>query len=147
MIRTIKSALALTLSISVLSACSAVTTLHSTQPAGSLAVREKSYSSFPSSDTFSTTSFGNYEFKATRKDGDPFYGILPLKFNGGYLALDILFFAPATFFNLREVYRLYEIDADKGVVRYRQDDKQGWTEYKPSHEEAERAKRYFSAAK
>lgn len=78
--------------------------------------------------------------------GKKMYGILPLKFNGGYLAMNILFFAPAPFFNLREVYPLYEFDVDRNVIKFRGSEKESWMEMQPTPEEAARAKRFFGDA-
>jgi hypothetical protein len=75
---------------------------------------------------------------------EPMYGLVPLKFNGGYLAAGILFFAPATFYNLREVYPFYEFDAAHGVVRYRKREQDPWMTHTPTAAEAERAKAYFA---
>ncbi len=71
------------------------------------------------------------------------YGLVPLKFNGGYLATDILFFAPAMFFNLREVFPYYQFDLESNEVRYKKKESDEWTIYKPKVEEVERAKTYF----
>lgn len=90
-----------------------------------------------------TTSFGQYKFKVTAEGHEPMYGLIPQKFNGGYLALDILFFAPAMFFNLREVYPYYEFDIEHNEVRYRKDESKPWRIYKPSASEIEHAKKYF----
>ena len=90
-----------------------------------------------------TTSFGNYEVMAEHPTQGSLFGILPLKFNGGYLALDILLFAPAAFFNLREVYPFYEFDVEKKVVRYRSTEQEGWNAYEPSADEAQRARKLF----
>jgi hypothetical protein len=87
-------------------ACSATTTLQATQPNTEIKVKTGSEATAPTTESFKVTSFGNYEFEAKTAGHDPMYGILPLKFNGGYLALDIFLFAPATFFNLREVFHL-----------------------------------------
>ena len=75
---------------------------------------------------------------------EPFTGILPLKFNGGYLALDILFFAPAMFFNLREVFPYYEFDLEKRVVKYRLKETEDWQVYVPTAAEAERGGKFFA---
>lgn len=93
---------------------------------------------------FSDTSFGQYKFKAMDNSGsETFYGLLPLKFNGGYLALDILFFAPAMFFNLRSVYPQYEIAVEEGSIKYRADANDPWQEYRPTQAEQDHAKTYF----
>jgi hypothetical protein len=99
--------------------------------------------STPRQEVFTASTFGKYEFKAEHASFEPLYGMLPRKFNGGYLALDILFFTPAMFFNLSEVYPYYEFDLDKRVVRYRRSLTDGWTVYEPSVEEMNRAKEYF----
>jgi hypothetical protein len=127
----------------VLSGCSAMTTLSSTQPDVSISIQKKSLGKAPASANLNTTTFGNYEFKAARAGGPALYGILPLKFNGGYLAVNILLFAPASFFNLREVYPLYEFDVDQGVVKYRGTEKEAWIETRPTPEEAARAKKFY----
>lgn len=130
----------------LLAGCTATTTFQSTQPDGVLAVKKSSLTAIPRSETFPTTSFGNYEFRIVEKGSEPFYGILPLKFNGGYLAADIIFFAPATFFNLREVFPHYEFDAARGIVKYRRKETDAWVEYRPLPAEAERARKFFEGS-
>jgi hypothetical protein len=120
------------------------TTLNAAQDSVDIAVKKTSTTATPRSEKLTTTSFGNYEFKATSPGLEPMTGILPLKFNGGYLALDILFFAPAMFFNLREPYAQYEFDLVQRVVRYRKADADPWSVYKPSEAEAARGMRYFA---
>lgn len=131
----------------MLAGCNAMTTIRVAQPDAMLKIKEKSFASTPASDAFPATSFGQYEFKVAAPGREPFYGLLPLKFNGGYLVLDILFFAPATFFNLREVFPQYELDVEKGVIRYRQADNAEWAEIKPTPAEAERARTYFGGSR
>ena len=133
----------LTIGTAVLTACSMSTTISARPPAASLQVREKAYSALPATDRIKTTTFGNYEFKAEKAGAEPFFGILPLKFNGGYLTLDILFFAPGTFYNLRGVFPEYEIDVDEQVIRYRSEASGPWVDYKPTPAETARARRYF----
>ncbi len=124
-----------------------MTTIQSAQPDVVLKVKEKEYKAYPAADTFSTTSFGNFDFRAEKPGAEPLLGILPLKFNGGYLALDILLFAPAAFFNLREVFPFYEVDMADRVVRYRKDANQPWQVYRPTPEESKRAEAYFKDQK
>ena len=138
--RILRSLLVLLL-VTVLAACTAMTTISSSHPGATVMITSSTASAIPRSDTFSATSFGNYEFRAEAPGLDPFYGILPLKFNGGYLALDILFFAPAMFFNLREVYAFYDFDIAKKQLRYKRTEPEGWTTYEPIQVEAERAKK------
>ena len=140
----IKTAL-LTLSSLTLCDCSATTQLSSTQTDANIMIKEGKLTGTPRNETFSTTSFGNYEFKVEQPGGKSLYGVLPLKFNGGYLAADILLFAPAAFFNLREVYPFYEFDTEKGVVRYKDKAQDAWLEYSPLATESERAKAYFTS--
>jgi hypothetical protein len=126
-----------------LAGCAATTTLDAAQGGTTIAIKKSSHSFAPRTERFATTSFGNYEFLAESPGFEPFTGILPLKFNGGYLALDILFFAPATFFNLREVYALYEIDLERRVVRYRNKESDPWQIYVPSEAEMQRGRARF----
>jgi hypothetical protein len=127
----------------LLSGCSAMTTISSAHPETTVAVRDKSLGKMPVKVDLRNTSFGNYEFKAVRADGKAMYGILPLKFNGGQLAVNILLFAPASLFNLREVYGLYEFDVDQNVVKYRGTEEEAWAEMRPTPAEAARARKFF----
>jgi len=130
--------------IVAVSACSTMSTISSPQ-AGTVVSIEDKQLTLPAQEKLKGTSFGNYEFKAVQGDAPPFYGILPMKFKGGHLAVDIIFFAPAAFFNLRDAFPFYEIDVEKGVIRYRQRASDNWSEYRPKPEEAARAQNYFSA--
>lgn len=123
--------------------CAATTTLNASQGGTTIAVKESKQTDAPRTEEFGTTSFGNYEFLAESPGFEPFTGILPLKFNGGYLALDILFFAPAMFFNLREVYPYYEFDMQARVVKYKNKDDQEWHIYVPREAEVARGREYF----
>jgi hypothetical protein len=128
----------------LIGACSTLSTISSTQSGTVVSIRDKNLD-LPASQNLKGTSFGNYEFKAVDKDAPPFFGILPLKFKGGHLAVDIILFAPAAFFNLREVFPYYEIDTMDGVIRYKNKVTDVWTEYKPKPEESARAQNYFNA--
>lgn len=129
----------------LLAGCSASTTMHASDPDVSLHLNKDAPLVLNSAvtRTYSTTSFGQYRFKMVRPGKEPVYGLVPLKFNGGYLAADLLFFCPAMFYNLREVYPFYEFDAEHGVVRYRKRETDGWMTYTPSTAEIARAKAYF----
>lgn len=122
---------------SVLAACSAMTTISSVQPNATVLIATSENKQAPRSESFRTTSFGNYEFRAEVAGLEPFYGILPLKFNGGYLALDILFFAPAALFNLREVYPFYEFDIEKKHVKFKSSTAEEWSIFVPLSADAE----------
>ena len=54
--------------------------------------------------------------------------------------------APASLFNLREVYEQYEFDIEKNVIRYRKLDSEPWAEMVPTEAEIARAKKYFGDA-
>ncbi|KQV94064.1 hypothetical protein [Rhizobacter sp. Root1221] len=128
-----------------LAGCTAMTTISSPQAGTTVAIKTGTAVTAPRSESFAATTFGQYEFRADATGREPMYGLLPLKFNGGYLALDILFFAPATFFNLREVYPHYEFDLDQRVVKYRMTADEAWTTYTPSPDEASRARSALAA--
>ena len=131
------------LGAALLSACTATTSLTATPAGTTIAVKTSSNAAAPRTDHFGATTFGNYEFRAERAGSEAFYGRLPLKFNGGYLALDLLFFCPAMFLNLREPFPLYEIDMDQRVVRYRLKDTDPWSQYVPSARDVASARTVF----
>ncbi|MBU0621471.1 MAG: SHOCT domain-containing protein [Gammaproteobacteria bacterium] len=99
--------------------------------------------STPREESIPTSTFGKYEFKAEHAGYEPLYGVLPRKFNPGYLTLDILFFTPAMFFNLSGVYPYYEFDLEKRVVRYRKSESEPWLTYAPTLEQMNLARAYF----
>jgi uncharacterized protein YceK len=140
----IRSFVAFVLAVLV-SACSSMTTITSAKNGTTLLLKDQTVS-LPYHESMKGTSFGSYAFKAVDDSGaEPFYGILPLKFKGGHLAVDIIFFAPAAFFNLREVFPFYEIDVGNGVIRYKTSPNEGWTEYRPKLEEVAHARSFFDA--
>ena len=126
----------------VLAACASTTSITSPEPDSVLSLREVRLE-LPAQHRLRGTTFGNYEFKAQAPGQAPFYGVLPLNFKGAYLAADILFFAPATFFNLRGAFPFYEIDVSKQVVRFKRKAADPWTEIQPKQAEEERARNYF----
>lgn len=127
-----------------LAGCSATTSFQESPRDLSLLVNDSTFLDINQSHTYPTTSFGQYRFRAEQPGQEPMYGILPLKFNGGYLAADILFFAPALFYNLREVFPYYQIDPEKQEIRYRKKRSEPWTVYRPTPAEIQSAKIYFS---
>lgn len=127
----------------LLCGCSTVTTISSTNPGTILTLKDKTVS-LPYRPKLKGTSFGNYEFEAEDAGSKPMYGILPLKFKGGHLAVDILFFAPAAFFNLRSVFPFYQIDVEHGIIRYKNAAGDDWIDYVPKPEEAARARAFFT---
>ena len=129
----------------LLTACSASTMINSKAPDATIIIVHNSPFLAPNQvqKTYSTTSFGNYRFKVSKDGADPMYGILPLKFNPGYLVSDILFFDVGLFFNLREVYPCYEFSPDEGIVRYKKSDNTDWLIYRPTPMEIESAEKYY----
>jgi hypothetical protein len=130
------------LAATLLAACSSMTTINSPHTGTQLLVKDR-HLTLPAHENMRGTSFGNYEFKASEDGFDPFYGILPLSFKGGHLAADILLFAPGAFFNLRAVFPFYEIDVEKGLIRYRASENEAWNEYRPKADEIARARSYY----
>ena len=106
-------------------------------------IEEKVAYATPRKENFSVSTFGKYEFKAELAGQEPFYGMLPRMFHGGYLALDILFFTPAMLFNLNGVYPHYEFDVPTKTLRYREKEADNWSTYQPSVYEINRARDYF----
>ena len=137
---------AVALAALMLAGCTAMSTLRSTAADTEINVQKKAIGKAPLKVELQTTTFGNYEFRAKRPDGKTMYGILPLKFNGGYLAANILFFAPASFWNLRELYPQYEFDVDENLIKFRGNDNEAWMMMKPTPEEAARARKFFGDA-
>ncbi len=139
MLRSPVSALAL---CSLLAACSTTTSISSTRADTRMLIKDTALT-LPARRDLRGTSFGNYEFEARHDGGAALHGILPLKFKGGNLALDILFFAPAAFFNLRAAFPFYEVDIDNGIIRYKEKRGDAWIDYTPTLAEAERARDYY----
>jgi hypothetical protein len=135
---------ALALICFVLAACASTASISGAQAGITVDLKTNTSNSVPRTDRFGDTSFGNYEFQAKADGAEPFYGLLPLRFSGGRLALDILFFAPATFFNLRTAYPFYEFDIEKKVVRYKRKESDEWRTYTPTAAEAARAEKLFA---
>jgi hypothetical protein len=128
----------------VIGACSSMSSISAHDPGTKLLVKGSAIE-LPATQSMKGTSFGNYEIKATNGDS-ALYGVLPLKFKGGHLAADIILFAPAAFFNLREAFAFYEIDAKNGVIRYKEKEGDPWAEYTPKAEEAAHAKSFYEGS-
>lgn len=136
----------LLLLVPLLAACAAQTSITSPDPGTRLNIRGTELE-LPARHSLRGTSFGNYEFKAEAPGKPPFYGILPLSFKGEHLAIDVLFFAPAAFFNLRAAFPHYEIDVGAQQIRYRKKPEDPWTSVSPRAAESERARAYFEGGK
>jgi len=126
----------------LMTACSASTNLKAKATGTQLSIDNNPYLVMdePVVKSYTTTTFGSFRFKATNDSCEPMYGVLPLKFNNGYLISDILFFDVGLFFNLREVYPFYEFSVDEGVVRYKKKHDDNWLIYRPTPEEVISAK-------
>ncbi len=121
-------------------ACSTTTTITGVPAGMTLDVKTSSQTTLPRTEKYQVTTFGNFEFRAQAPGLEPLYGRLPLKFNGGYLALDIIFFTPLAFGNLRAVYPYYEVDLEQRVVRFKRKETDPWTVYTPNAAMSEQAK-------
>lgn len=130
----------------LLSACASTTSMTARDPQTQINLRG-TVLELPAQHSLRGTSFGNYEFKAQAPGQDPFYGVLPLQFKGEHLALDVLLFMPAAFFNLRAAFKFYEIDVGNQVIRFKSKASAEWTEVRPKPAEAERARVYFGDAR
>lgn len=155
------STLALIIPFFLLIGCSTTTNFSSTPQSGATVIvenakrtiapkidatviaKKESSTSTPRTETLPSGTFTNYEFKAEHPEFGTLYGKLPLKFNGGYLALDILFFTPAMLVNLRGLYSYYEFDIEKKVVKYKEKETERWAIYEPTKEEIDLAKYNF----
>lgn len=135
----------------LMSGCSALSELNTKTNLGQIVINDDSPIMI-SPDTavkksYSTTSFGQYNFKLSESTiNQTMYGVVPLKFNGGYLAADILFFAPGLFFNLREFYPFYEFDVALGTIKYKKFKSEPWTIHQPTDAEILHAKKYFNVS-
>jgi len=129
--------------VAALAGCMAVTTISSSQPGVAISIQDETYKTTPITDTFAQTTLDNYEFMATKPGREPFYGILPLRFNTGLLIFDIFVFAPLTLFNLRQVYPYYQFDIEKRTLLFKDKEADDWREFRPTQAEAARAREYF----
>ena len=132
----------------IVTGCSAMTNIKATTPGVSLKVKDRAYATLPVNDTFSTTSFGNYEFVVEKDGQEPLYGLLPQKFNVGYLLADLLTIPTMflLFHNLFEVYAYYDIHPDKKIIRYSEDNIT-WSDKNMLPAESELAKKYYEQSK
>lgn len=135
-------------SIAFLAACSTVSHLDASTKGTSLAIRGIDRTELPRSEDLKSKATGQYEFMAITPEGKKVYGLLPLKVNGGTMAMSILFFAPALFIGgFRDAFPFYEIDPEKNVLRYKMKETDEWQQYHPLEVEAVRSKAYFDTVK
>jgi len=89
------------------------------------------------------TTFGNYPVKVQKEGYEPLYGILPLHGSAGVIILDIILFWPVVFGNAQGPFDYYEFDLEKGLIRYKKNEKDDWQEYTITNEEKAKAKQFF----
>jgi hypothetical protein len=130
--------------VALLHGCTTVQ-LNTNAPGSTLAIRGASEkNALPRTEDLGSKVTGQYEFVATPPQGEPVYGILPLKINAGKIVLAALFFAPAlVIFGFRDPYNVYEFDPAAKGLRYRYAETDEWRTYTPTASETERAKTYF----
>jgi hypothetical protein len=134
------------LAILLIQGCAAVTHFEGAAPGTTLYVRGQERMELPKEAKLDSKATGQHEFVANSAQGKPLYGILPLKVNGGTMAVSILLFAPAMLIGgFRDVFGFYQMDPDAGVLRYKSKDGEEWRLYQPTSAESNRAKTYFDA--
>ncbi len=134
------------ISLSVV-ACAAATRFESPGPGSTLEIVGRPGSVLPRQEKLSSKATGQHEFKAAAPDGAVMYGILPLRVNGGKMAVSIMFFAPALLIGgFRDVFPYYEIDPVARVIRYRSSSSEEWRIYTPTSAKMERAERAFATS-
>lgn len=142
-----RARLATTLSAAIaLAGCSAMTHMEPASTGTTIALRGTPRTELPRDEKLDSKSTGQYEFMATTPGGQTLYGILPLRVNGATMATSIALFAPALAIGgFRDAYPFYQVDAESGVIRYKNKEADDWHQYKPSAAESSRAKAYFEA--
>ena len=139
--------LLLALAVVLVQGCAAVTRFESATPGTTLTVRGHERVELPKELELDSKATGQHEFMATAPSGKTLYGILPLRVNGGKMAVSILFFAPALFIGgFRDVFPFYQMDPDAGLLRYKSGEREDWRLYQPTSAESNRAKLYFGGA-
>lgn len=129
--------------LTAVAGCSTMSSISATTPTTQLSMKNQGAVSVPAQVKIRGTSFGNYEFKAVDAGQQPLYGILPLQMKGGHMAMDILFFGPGMFFNLRGAFPFYQIDVANRLIRYKRARNANWLVYRPTAAEVARARGYF----
>ena len=99
-----------------LQGCANTSRLSAATPNTTLAIKGFDRKELPRNEELLSKATGQYEFMATAAQGEPIYGILPLRVSGGKMAASILFFAPALFIGgFRDPYGYYEFDPTKNI--------------------------------
>ena len=140
----VRRVLALVAVVMGLGGCAAVTRIEPATPGTTLALRGITGHQLPRDEKLGSKATGQYEFMASAPSGQTMYGLLPLRVNGGTMAVSILFFAPALAIGgFRDVFPYYQIDPEAGLVRYKIRETDDWRLYKPTAAEASRARSFF----
>lgn len=135
------------LAAATLAGCSTTTRLQGAQPGTTLQIIGYQDSALPRTEDLGSKSTGQHLFMATGPDGKKMYGLLPLRVNGGTMAMSILFFAPALAIGgFRDTFHFYEVDVDKNVLRYKSKEREEWRTYNPLKAESERSRAAFEGA-
>jgi hypothetical protein len=80
-----------------------------------LEIEGKDIGQLPTNTGIMSTTFGQYSFSVT-DDKTKLTGLLPLKVRPVRIVLDILFFAPALFFNIQGACEKYTFNMDTGIT-------------------------------
>jgi hypothetical protein len=132
--------------VAFLQGCTSTARLNTTTAGTTLAIKGVDRKELPRTEELGSKATGQYEFMAVPPQGEPLYGILPLKVNGGKIVASIMFFAPALFIGgFRDVYGFYEIDPGAKTIRFKNTEADDWHMYQPTVGESQRAKTYFEA--
>lgn len=130
----------------LLAACSSMTTIDSPNPGTTLELEDKRLE-LPASTKVGRTTFGHYAFRATEPgepSTPPFYGVLPLAVRKGQLVAGIILTAPVMLLTkLRGAFKFYEVDARKRTIRYRNDERDSWSDYQIEPEDEASARAWF----
>lgn len=134
------------LAAATLAGCATTTHLDGAQPGTTLKIVGYQDASLPRTQELDSKATGQHLFMATGPDGKKMYGLLPLRVNGGTMAMSILFFAPALAIGgFRDTFAYYEVDVDKNVLRYKSKPQEAWRTYNPLDIEADRSRAAFEA--
>lgn len=79
-----------------------------------LEIKGRDVGQLPTTTEIRSTTFGKYNFSVT-DDKTKLEGILPLKVRPGRIVMDILFFAPALFFNIQAACEKYIFNMETGI--------------------------------
>jgi hypothetical protein len=128
----------------LLQGCSTISRFETATPETTLELRGIPKANLPSDLRLDSKATGQHLFKAASATGQTLYGVLPLRVNGGRMALSIIFFAPALVLGgFRDSYAVYQVDLNAGVLRFKTAKAKDWHLYKPTDAESARAKAYF----